>query len=163
MAICARLKTFLGERGVRFEAIDHPLAYTASDIARTTHIGPRMLVKTVIVDVDGRPFMVTVAANQKVNLRKVAEVLGGRHARLEKESDLAGRFGDCEAGAMPPFGNLYGMKVIADQVLFMDREIAFNAGDHTTVVKMAFEDFERLVQPMEADITGDLDEDLYGR
>jgi Ala-tRNA(Pro) deacylase len=163
MAICPKLKRFLGERGVRYEVIDHPLAYAASDVARTSHIGPRMLVKAVVVDADGKPWMVAVAATQKVNLRKVAEALGVRHARLEKESDLAVLFGDCEPGAMPPFGNLYGMKVVADPVLDMDREIAFNAGDHTTVVKMAFEDFERLVQPLQAEVTGELDDDLYSR
>lgn len=163
MPICSKLRAFLDENKVRYVVIDHSTAYTAQEVARSAHIGPRMVVKTVVVDADGRPCMVAVAATQKVNLRKVQDVLGARHVRLEKEDRFKELFGDCDPGAMPPFGNLYGMAVIADPVLYLDLEIAFNAGSHSSVVKMAFADFERLVRPTQAEVTGDLEEDLYWR
>ena len=56
-------------------------------------------------------------------------------------------FPDCETGAMPPFGNLYGIPVYVDETLLEDREIAFNAGSHFELIKMAYKDFERLVKP----------------
>jgi len=163
MAICKRLKAFLDENGIKYVAIDHSPAYSAQEVARSAHIGSRMVVKTVVVNADEKPAMVAVAANQKVNLRKVQDALGVRHARLVKESEFSHLFGDCDPGAMPPFGNLYDMPVIVDPVLYLDPEIAFNGGDHVTVVKMAFEDFERLVHPLQAEITGDVEEDHYWR
>jgi Ala-tRNA(Pro) deacylase len=48
---------------------------------------------------------------------------------------------------MPPFGNLYGMEVFMAESLTHNDEIAFNAGSHTEVIKMAYRDIERLVQP----------------
>jgi Ala-tRNA(Pro) deacylase len=55
---------------------------------------------------------------------------------------------------MPPFGNLYGMEVFVEEALAADEEIAFNAGSHTELVKTAYKDFERLVQPKVARISG---------
>jgi Ala-tRNA(Pro) deacylase len=51
---------------------------------------------------------------------------------------------------MPPFGNLYGMEVFVDEILSQDEEIAFNAGSHTELIKLAYRDFERLVNPRAA-------------
>jgi Ala-tRNA(Pro) deacylase len=53
----------------------------------------------------------------------------------------------CETGAMPPFGNLYGLPVYVDQTLTRDEEIDFNAGSHTELLQLAYADFERLVKP----------------
>ena len=49
---------------------------------------------------------------------------------------------------MPPFGNLYGMDVFADESLAEDKEIAFNAGTHRELVRMSFADFYRLARPV---------------
>ena len=161
MAICSKLKAFLDEHEIRYVVIDHSPAYTAQEVARSAHVGGRMLVKTVMVNADGKHCMIAVAANQKIQLRKVEEALGARHVRLEKESEFTRLFSDCDPGAMPPFGNLYGMPVVVDPVVYLDAEIAFNGGNHTTVVKMSFADFERLVRPMRAEVTGDLEFDGY--
>ena len=48
---------------------------------------------------------------------------------------------------MPPFGNLYGMEVFVAESLVSNSDIAFNAGSHEEVIKLAYRDFERLVQP----------------
>jgi Ala-tRNA(Pro) deacylase len=68
--------------------------------------------------------------------------------RFASENRFKSRFPDCEIGAMPPFGNLYGMEVFAAESLGENEEIAFNAGSHQEVIKLKYADFERLVQPM---------------
>ena len=163
MPICSRLQAFLEREGVAYTAVDHPLAFSAQDVARAVHVGARTMVKTIVVDADGRTYMVAVAASQRVSPRKLQDALGASHVRLKREDDLAAIFEDCEPGAMPPFGVLYDMPVVADPVLWMDEDIEFNAGDHLTVVKMKFADYVRLVHPIQAEITGEPDEDLYWR
>lgn len=161
MAICSRLKKYLDDHAIKYVAIDHSPAFSAQEVARSTHVPARAVVKTVIVKADGRPAMVAVAASQRVNLRRVRVALDARHVELSSEAEFAELFRDCDLGAMPPFGNLYGMPVVVDPLLARDQEIAFNAGDHLTVIRMAFEDYDRLVKPLKAEVTGEWEEDHY--
>ena len=91
--------------------------------------------------------MAVLPGSQKVELALLRDALGSKQVTLAKESAFRDRFPECELGAMPPFGNLYGMPVYVADSLTEDEEIAFNAGSHTQLVKMAYRDFERLVQP----------------
>ncbi len=150
MSLCQKLRTYLDQNHIQYVTIEHSPAYTAQGVAASAHISGRTLVKPVMVRADGKHFMVATAANQRVDLEKFEAVVGATDAYLEREEDFRSLFEDCEPGAMPPFGNLYGIPVVADEAIFDDEEIAFNGGDHSTVVKMAFKDFERLVQPKKA-------------
>jgi len=67
---------------------------------------------------------------------------------LATEYEFEESFPDCEVGAMPPFGNLYDMPVYVEESLTRDEEIAFNAGSHKELIKLAYRDFERLVHPV---------------
>ena len=80
--------------------------------------------------------------------------MGVKKAELASEQEFKGRFPDCEVGAMPPFGNLYEMDTLVDEALAKDHQIAFNAGTHTELVQLAYEDFERLVRPKVLDFVG---------
>ena len=152
MPICRKLKSFLDENRIRYTVLVHSPAYTAPEIAASAHIKGKALVKCVMIKGDGRHYMLALTANQKVALEKVRGALAIRDVRLESEEDFRALFEDCEPGAMPPFGNLYDLPVVADEAVYEDDEIAFNGGNHTSVVKMAFADFERLVRPKKADI-----------
>ena len=152
MPICSKLKSFLDENRIRYTILVHSPAYTAPEIAASAHVKGKTLVKCVMVKGDGRHYMVALTANQKVALDKLRSALAIWDVRLESEEDFRVLFEDCEPGAMPPFGNLYGLPVVVDEALYEDEEIAFNGGNHTSVVKMAFADFDRLVRPKKADI-----------
>ena len=152
MSLCQKLRTYLDENRVPYITVSHSPAYTAQGIAASAHIRGRELVKSVMVKGDGKHFMVATNANQKVDLKRFREEMGVREAHLEREEDFESLFQDCEPGAMPPFGNLYDIPVVADESLYEDEEIAFNGGDHNTVVKMSFHDFERLVHPRKAKV-----------
>jgi len=144
----SKLREFLDRNQVQYLVISHSVAYTAQGIAALTHIKGKELAKTVMVMVDGRLAMAVVPASVRVDLHKLKKYLGVETVELATEQEFRDRFPDCETGSMPPFGNLYGMDVFADESLAEDKEISFNAGSHRELVRMRFDDFERLAKPM---------------
>lgn len=142
-----RLQQYLHERKIPFETIHHARTVTAQETAASAHIAGRELAKTVMVKLDGRLAMVVLSASQRLELELLREATGSRRAELAQESEFAPMFPDCEPGAMPPFGNLYGMDVYIEHSLSEDDEIAFNAGTHTELIRIPFALFEHLVQP----------------
>lgn len=141
------LKEFLDSRGVRYVSIKHSLAYTAQEVAASAHVSGKEMVKTLVIKLDGQLALVALPANEKLDLHQVRETTGAQNVELATEAEFGRRFPECEVGAMPPFGNLYGMDTYVTGSLTRDREIAFNAGTHTEVVRMSYADFERLVTP----------------
>lgn len=143
----SRLKDFLDNYKIKYIVISHSIAYTANGIAALTHTPGKELAKTIIVKLDNTLAMAVVSASQHVDLALLKAASGATNVSLAMEEDFREKFPDCETGAMPPFGNLYGMKVYADETLARDKEIAFNAGSHRELVRLAWNDFERLVHP----------------
>ena len=142
-----KLKAFLDSQNVKYVSVIHSPAYTAQEIAASAHLPGKELAKTIIVTIDGRMAMAVLPANRKVVLQDLREITGSDQVRFLAELKFKDRFPDCELGATPPFGNLYGMKVYAAESLAENEEIAFNAGSHEEIVELAFRDFERLVAP----------------
>jgi len=145
--IIQKLRQFLDEHLVKYIVITHSKAYTSQGIAASAHISGNELAKTVMLKRDGELCMAVLPASKQVNLAAFAKLTQSGGACLASERDFKDRFPDCEVGAMPPFGNLYGLAVYVDTSLARDKEIAFNAGSHLELVKLAYNDFERLVKP----------------
>lgn len=141
------LKQFLDKEKIKYVSLIHSTAYTAQEVAASAHIPGKELAKTVIVQLDGETAMAVLPANRKIVLQDLREITGAEQVKLVPEEEFKKRFPDCEVGAMPPFGNLYGMEVYAAAALANNADIAFNAGSHTEIIKLAYRDFERLVQP----------------
>ncbi len=142
-----RLKELLDRNEIKYVVISHSVAYTAQGIAALTHTPGKELAKTVIVKIDGTLAMAVVPASCQVDLALLKAAAGAGTVQLASEQEFKDRFPDCETGAMPPFGNLYGMTVFADESLSRDKEIAFNAGSHRELVRMAWNDLEKLAKP----------------
>ena len=142
-----RLRQFLDEYNIKYVVISHSVAYTAGGIAALTQITGKEVAKTVVVKIDDAQAMAVVSASQHVDLELLKAATKAQAVQLAAENEFKDRFPDCETGAMPPFGNLYGMSVFADEILSHDKEIVFNAGSHRELVRLAWEDFERLVHP----------------
>jgi Ala-tRNA(Pro) deacylase len=142
-----KLKEYLDKEKIKYVSIIHSTAYTAQEVAASTHITGRELAKTVIVQLDGKMAMAVLPANRKIVLQDLREVTGSDEVKFASEEDFKEKFPECETGAMPPFGNLYGMDVYLAEALTSNDHIAFNAGSHTEVIKMRLDDFERLVKP----------------
>jgi len=142
-----KLKAFLDNEKIKYVSIVHSPAYTAQEVAASAHITGKELAKTVIVQLDGEMAMAVLPANRKIILQDLREVTGADQVKFVPEEKFKQLFPDCDTGAMPPFGNLYGMEVFVAASLTENETIAFNAGSHTEVIKLAFKDFERLVRP----------------
>jgi Ala-tRNA(Pro) deacylase len=142
-----KLVEFLDSHQTKYVTITHSTAYTAQEIASLTHIRGRDMAKTVIVKLDGQLAMAVLPASKHVDLSLLKAVSGAKTATLATEAEFRGKFAECETGAMPPFGNLYGLPVYVEESLSKDKEIAFNAGTHNELLRVPYEDFARLVQP----------------
>jgi len=142
-----KLKDFLDKQKVKYVTITHSPAYTAQEVAASAHVSGKDMAKTVIVRLDGKTAMAVLPAHRKIVLQDLRDVTGADQVRFATEDEFKSLFPDCEIGAMPPFGNLYGMEVYVAPELTEEDEIAFNAGSHTELLKLAYKDFERLVKP----------------
>ncbi len=142
-----KLKAFLDENNVKYVTIKHSSAYTAQEIAAKAHVAGKEFAKTVIIKVEGKMAMVVLPASYRVDFKLLKQLFGTQLVTLATEAEFKYFFPDCEVGAMPPFGNLYDMEVYVAESLAEDKEIAFNNGNHTEMLKLSFEDYERLVQP----------------
>src|SRR5574341_607352 len=151
MPMLVKLREVLEANSIPYSVHSHPEAYTAQKIAGLQHVKGRSLAKVVIVKMGADCLMLVLPADHRVDLGKLRTALGPREARLASESEFRDLFPGCEVGAMPPFGNLYGLPVYADRALDKCDEIVFNAGTHTLTAKLAFRDFISLVRPVMAD------------
>ena len=148
MALLTRLRVFLDENHAEYTHSTHPQAYTAREVASVEHLPSREVAKTVVIFGDGRYHMVVVPASRLVDFQEVRLTLGLTHARLATEAEVGQLFPDCELGAMPPLGNLYGMPVYLDSSLAEEPAIAFNGGTHRDVVHMHTDEYRTLVHPV---------------
>ena len=142
-----KLTELLDSQNIKYTIITHSVAYTAQGIAALTHIPGQELAKTVIVNMDDALAMAVLPASCQVDLAALRAATGAKRITLAREADFMHRFPGCETGAMPPFGNLYGVQVFVEESLTKDKEIAFNAGSHRELMRLAYEDFARVVKP----------------
>lgn len=147
MSISKRLKDFLDENKVKYTIITHSKAYTAQEIASSSHIPGKELAKTVVIKIDGEFALAVLPASDRVSCRQFVDTLGAKSVKLASEDEFRGLFPDCETGAMPPFGNLYNLSTYVASNISDKGNIAFNAGNHVELIKMKFSDYENLVKP----------------
>jgi Ala-tRNA(Pro) deacylase len=147
MSISLRLKNLLDENHISYKAMAHTTAYTAQGAAATMKVSGKELAKTVVLRAGEETVLGVLPAAHHASLEKM-RVLLGKPVRLATEQEFINLFPDCELGAMPPFGELYGLPVYVDESLAADEEIVFNAGTHHDAIRLRYEDFARLVKPV---------------
>ncbi|MFL1454871.1 aminoacyl-tRNA deacylase [Marinobacter sp. GN3S48] len=142
-----KLREFLDSNAVNYRTEAHEPTVDASRTAQAAHVRGREFAKTVIVKADGRLFMTVLPSTDRVHVDQLKQALGAKDLELADEDDINAAFPDCEVGAMPPFGNLYNMDVFVSEHLREDEHIVFNAGSHSEVMRMSYQDYDRLVHP----------------
>lgn len=142
-----KLKAFLLEANVKYLTISHSNAYTSQEIAASAHVSGKEFAKTVMIQINGEMAMAVLPASYHIDFDSLYEIFGTRNVTLATEYEFKDLFPECELGAMPPFGNLYGMETYVAESLTKNQEIAFNAGTHTEIIRLSFADYERLVKP----------------
>lgn len=143
----AKLKEFLDSHQIKYVVISHSRTITAQEVAASAHISGKLIAKTVMVNTDGVMAMAVLPASCRVDFVRLRDCAGAKVVTMAAENEFLEKFPNCECGAMPPFGNLYGMDVFVDKRLAEDKQIAFNAGSHSELVQLDYADYERLVKP----------------
>jgi len=147
MAMMARLREFLDTNRVPYELHRHKRAFTATAVAVADRVPQSEMAKVVVLRSARHYMMVVIPASRRLDLERVRTATDEQALELASETELARLFPDCETGAMPPFGNLFGVPVWVDDALGRETETVFNAGNHRETIHMAYADFVRLVHP----------------
>jgi Ala-tRNA(Pro) deacylase len=148
-----RMEKYLRENGVGFEVKVHEQAFTMQEVAAALHVPGNQVAKVVIVCADDKKVMLVLPAPYRMNIDLVRDMVGAQEARLAKEEEFTELFPDCATGAMPPFGNLYGVPVYVDRSMGEEPDMVFRVGTHRETIKMAYADFVRLAQPVVGDFS----------
>lgn len=146
-----RVRELLEKDGTEYTVIPHAAAYTAQEAAAAAHIPGAHWAKTVAFYADGRPALAVLPATRHIDLERLALAAGASRVRLATEKEIADLFPECELGAVPPFGALWGLPVYLDRSLAAHGRVAFHAGSHREAVAVSFPDFERLLEAVVAD------------
>lgn len=154
MAKITDLLRYLQSNKVEFQVTEHDPAFSAHDVAAVAHLHENEMAKTILIRIDDHYWMAVLRADQRINPQMIRRVFGAKHVQIAHEEDLGRLFPDCQIGAMPPFGNLYGLPVLLEECLAEDEEIVFNACTHTKSIRMKFKDFRNLAKPVITSFAG---------
>ncbi|HHT9120022.1 MAG TPA: aminoacyl-tRNA deacylase [Candidatus Hypogeohydataceae bacterium YC41] len=156
MTVARNLKEFLDKSKVPYKLSTHQEVYTAQEVAHSLHVKGQYLAKVVMIKSKDKLVMTVLPASHKVNIEKIKTLLKDPETRLATEAEFKTAFPDCDVGAMPPIGHLYGLELYADKALTQDPEIIFQAGSHVETIRMKYSDWEKLAKPKIAEFAGHL-------
>lgn len=146
MPIPARLSSYLDQRSVRYEVCAHPRSHNSAQTARSAHVLPQQLAKSVLLEDENGPLIAVVPADQKVLVGVVARLLGRKSLHLSDEASMGPLFDDCERGALPPVGMAWGVETIVDETLEAMDAVYLESGDHEHLLRLSHDDFHRLMR-----------------
>lgn len=144
--IIRKLQDYLDANNVKYVILSHSLSFTAQEVAASAHVPGREIAKTVVFWMDGAMALAVLPGSRMIDFTLLKKGAGAKDVEIAAESEFSDAFPQCELGAMPPFGHLFGMKTFVDASLADDTEIAFNAGTHRELIRMRYDDYERLAQ-----------------
>jgi Ala-tRNA(Pro) deacylase len=147
MAIPQRIRDYLDSQNVPYELLHHSMAFTAQEIAHSLHVSGRRCAKSVVLEGDGKPVMAVIPASNRLNVQEFRATLEVSHLEMLPEDKLSEIFPDCDRGAIPPFGNLYGIDVWVDRAVGDMEQIVFCGGTHEDCMQLKYGDFARLTKP----------------
>lgn len=141
--VTERLERFLRERGAGFRVMEHAPVFTSEEAARVRGTPIESGAKALVFLAGDRPVHVVLPGARRVDNARLRAVLGTRTLRFATLAELLALTG-CVPGAVPPFGNLFGLPALVDEALAERKEIAFSAGSNTVSIIMRGDDFLRL-------------------
>ena len=148
MAIPQRIRDYLDSQNVPYETLHHSQAFTEQEVAHSLHVSGKKCVKAVVAEGDNKTVILVMPAAHRLNFQEIKSALKATHVEMLVESELVGLFPDCDLGAVPPFGNLYGIDVWVDRAVASTEKILFCAGTHEDCIRMRYADFAKLTRPL---------------
>jgi len=145
MSIPPRLSSYLDQRGAHYELCLHQHSRSSAETARTAHVPPHQLAKSVIVEDDRGRLMAVVPADRKVRLGQLSRLLDRKHLRLVDEACIVAMFADCDRGAVPALGMAWDVETIVDDELDASEVVYVETGDHECLLRLADHQFHELM------------------
>jgi Ala-tRNA(Pro) deacylase len=142
-----KLQPYLDRMGIHYQMRRHDTAFTAQDLARKEHVSGHQVIKPVLVQVDGQFVLCALPASARVDLLELRKELGAEEMKLADERTLEQVFENCEVGAEPPIGAIFGLPTVMDDSLTDMEQVTFQAGTHADAVTIAMADYQRIAQP----------------
>jgi len=147
MSISTRLTDYLDRHGAQYEILEHEPSRTSAETARSAHVPPGQLAKSVLLEDDSGCMLAVVPADKSVMLGQLSTMLGRRGLHLCDEQRVASLFDDCAPGAVPPVGMAWGIETIVDDELDDNDFVYMEGGDHEQLLRMSAEQFRDLMNP----------------
>src|SRR4029079_303426 len=141
------ITNYLEQNHARYSIIPHRPAYTAQEEAAAAHVPGAAWAKSVVCMADDELFLAVVPAPYTIDCERLRWTLDADSVRLALESEFVPAYRECEPGAMPPFGKLFGQRVVVATSLARYPEIVFSGGSHGEAIRMPYREFERLSRP----------------
>lgn len=146
MSIPSRLSSYLNKHDVRYDVTMHKLSRTSAETARTAHIQPHDLAKSVVLEHGDGYVMALIPADRTLMIGQLAQLLGRRDLHLADEAQIAMRFDGCDAGAVPSIGMAWGVETVVDEALEASDTVFLECGDHERLLRLSHDQFHRLMQ-----------------
>ncbi|MGD2116928.1 MAG: YbaK/EbsC family protein [Chromatiales bacterium] len=145
MGVAMTLKEYLDSNAFEYEIIEHLPTTSSLRSAENAHVPGDMVAKPVLLGDDDSYLLAVIPASHRLDIDRINSLLG-RGLEIMKAEELDSTFSDCEHGAIPPVGQLYGVDTVVDPSLLDKEDIYFESGDHEHMIHMKGEDFRRLLQ-----------------
>lgn len=145
MSIPSPLSSYLDQRGTRYEICAHAYSRTSAETARSAHVPPNQLAKSVVLEDDSGCLMAVIPADKTVMVGELARMLGRKELRLADEDRIALLFDDCDRGAVPSVGMAWGIETVVDDELEARDVVYMEGGDHERLLRMSHDQFHDLM------------------
>lgn len=142
------IRDYLLHRHVPFEVVLHRPAPCASRLAECLHVPGRAVAKGVLLRAGGGYLLAILPATHRVDFTRLRETLGLSQLGLATEDEVAHIFHDCERGALPPFGRLYGLTTVMDPSLAGSSVILVEGNMRHEGLRIRLRDFEAVETPV---------------
>jgi Ala-tRNA(Pro) deacylase len=138
---------------IKYEKIEHEPVFTSEQAAAVRGLILNQGAKSLLFKVKGEGFvLVVMPGDRRVDSKRLKKFLKAKDVRFASPEEVKGQMG-CEVGSCYPFGNVAGLRTLADETLSRSEIISFNPGRHDISIKLKYADYEKLARPEVIEVT----------
>lgn len=141
------IKKLLDDKKINYKVTEHEPVYTSDQAAKVRNTPLKQGAKALVIIADKKPVMIVIAANKKIDFKKFKTIYKIKDLRMATPDEVKEITG-VEIGAVPPLGNIFNIPLYVDASLTKNKEISFNAGEHTKSIDVTYRDFELVSKPI---------------
>ncbi len=144
MTVPSAILNYLNHNNIDYQVIQHQHSQGSFQSSQLAHVDANKVAKAVLLKDRHEYVLAVLPASRSIDMHGVREEFG-EQMQMAKESEIGQCFPDCELGAIPAIGELYGFSTIVDKKLQLEPEIYFEAGDHEDLIQVSETDFEKML------------------